>query len=298
MTLQQLEYIVALADHRQFVSAAESLGITQSTLSLMVKKLEEELDVVIFNRSSHPLKLTAIGKKIVATSRTVLAGAKKIKEIPKTEKEVMSGTLHLAMISTVSFILMPGMFKYFREKWPNLSLEAEEMLSESIIEKIMYGEVDVGIVNSPVKNSDLFEIPLYTESFLAYVSPKDPAHSMSEIPRSELLDHSVWVIKNGVKLLDDKYFEKREHFSYESMYEGGRVGVLISIVNDSGGLTIIPKTHTSLLMHGHQANIRPIVNPVPTRTISLVVRRDYVHEKLLNEVIRSVKKNSPSGVVL
>ena len=294
MTLQQLRYIIAIDDYRHFGKAAEACGLTQSTLSLMVKKLEEELDVRLFDRDAHPVAPTGIGRKVIDRAKVVLYNAEQIAEMTRSEKEVLAGPLKIALISTVSPVLVPGFFKYFGTQYPSISLQTEEMLTETIKDKLRKAEVDMGIVAGPLRETDLLEIPLYHERFLAYVSPENPAYALESIKTETLFSQPVWIIRDGLRqLLPGDLDGKR--FSYERFFEGGRVGILIQVVNDNGGLTIIPETHTELILYSQQHCLRPIVDPVPSRTISLAIRSDYIHEAKLNAVVEAVRHIIPGA---
>ena len=214
----------------------------------------------------------------------------------RTEKEALSGSLMIALISTVSPVLIPGLFKYFGDRYPAISLQMEEMLTGTIKEKLKRAEVDMGILTGPVEDADLLEIPLYHESFLAYVSPDNPAYSQENIRREDIFGQPVWIIRDGLRQLDFSDI-KDGNVTYDRFFEGGRVGILIQVVNDNGGLTIIPETHTELILFSQQRCLRPIVDPVPRRTISLVVRSDYIHEAKLNAVIDAVKHVIPGRLL-
>lgn len=289
MTLQQLNYIIAIDTYQHFGKAAEACGLTQSTLSLMVKKLEEELDVRIFDRESHPVKATQIGKKIIDRAKVVIYNVSQITEQTKSEKEILSGSLKIALISTVAPLLVPSLFKHIGRDCPSLHLQMEEMLTVTIKEKLRKAEVDMGILAGPVYDTDLLEIPLYHEHFLAYVSPDNPSFSLQSIKADDIFRHPVWIIRDGLRLLDPAELKPGEHVTYERFFEGGRVGTLIQVVNDNGGLTIIPETHKNLIMYSQQTCLRPIVDPEPSRTVSLVVRNDFIHEAKLNAVVNAIK---------
>ena len=296
MTLQQLRYIIAIDDYRHFGKAAEACNLTQSTLSLMVKKLEEELDVRLFDRDAHPIVPTEIGRKIIDRAKVVLYNVEQIAEMTRTEKHALSGSLKVALISTVSPVLVPGLFKFFGEQYPSISLETEEMLSSTIKDKLRKAEVDMGIMAGPVNDPDFLEIPLYHERFLAYISPDNPAFALESIRTDSLLQQPIWIIRDGLRQwIPGEYPEKE--FTYDRFFEGGRVGILIQVVNNNGGITIIPETHTDLILYSQQRCLRPIVDPVPGRTISLVIRRDYIHEAKLNAVVEAVRHMIP-GVLL
>ena len=296
MTLQQLRYIIAIDHYKHFGKAAESCGLTQSTLSLMVKKMEEELDVRLFDRDAHPVKATDIGRKVIDRAKVVLYNVEQIAEMTRSEKEALSGPLRIALISTVSPVLVPGLFKHIGVHYPSISLQTEEMLTDTIKDKLRKAEVDMGILAGPVRDADLLEIPLYHERFFAYVSPDNPAFSQESIRMENLYGQPVWIIRDGLRQLDPAELKKGD-ITYERFFEGGRVGILIQVVNDNGGLTVIPETHTDLIMYSQQGCLRPIVDPVPGRTISLVIRSDYIHEAKLNAVVEAVRHIIPGTLL-
>ena len=294
MTLQQLEYIIAVEQHGYFVNAAEACGVTQSTLSLMIKKLEEELDVKIFNRDTHPVTVTEMGRKVIDEAKMAVYHTKQLLELTRTAKEQASGDLSIAMTTTVAPVLMPGLFHYMRTKNPAIRLRVEEMITATIITKLKKAEVDMGIVTYPVNDPDLLEVPLYHERFFAYVSPQDAMYQVESIERSQLRQSKVWTMKDGVRLFDRSQVRSEEEIRYDKLFEGGRVGILIQIVNENGGITIVPESHLHLLPETVKDRIRPIVNPEPQRTIGLVFRKDYVHERMMNIVVKAIKTLVPS----
>ena len=294
MTLQQLEYIIAVDQHGYFVNAAEACGVTQSTLSLMIKKLEEELDVKIFNRDTHPVTVTEMGRKVIDEAKMAVYHTKQLLELTRTAKEQASGDLSIAMTTTVAPVLMPGLFHYMRTKNPAIRLRVEEMITATIITKLKKAEVDMGIVTYPVNDPDLLEVPLYHERFFAYVSPQDAMYQVESIERSQLRQSKVWTMKDGVRLFDRSQVRSEEEIRYDKLFEGGRVGILIQIVNENGGITIVPESHLHLLPETVKDRIRPIVNPEPQRTIGLVFRKDYVHERMMNIVVKAIKTLVPS----
>ena len=296
MTLQQLRYIVAIDQYGHFGKAAEACGLTQSTLSLMVKKMEEELDVRLFDRDAHPVVPTEIGRKVIGQAKVVLYNAEQIVEMTRSEKETLSGALKIALISTVAPVLVPGLFKYLGEKYPSMALQTEEMLTSTIKDKLRKAEVDIGILAGPVHEADLLEIPLYHERFLAYVSPGNPSYALESIRMKNLFEQPVWIIRDGLRQLDPSEL-KEGGISYERFFEGGRVGILIQVVNDNGGITVVPETHTNFILYSQQNSLRPIIDPVPGRTISLVIRNDYIHEAKLNAVVAAIKRMIPGHML-
>ena len=296
MTLQQLEYIIAVEQHGYFVAAADACGVTQSTLSLMIKKLEEELDVKIFNRDTHPVTVTEMGKKVIEEAKMAIYHTKQLLELTRSAKEQASGDLSIAMTTTVAPVLMPGLFRYMRTKYSAIRLGVEEMTTPTIIDKLKKAEADMGILTYPINDPDLLEVPLYHERFFAYVSPDDPWAELESIERAHLLDHRVWTMKDGVRLFDRSKV-RSEEITYDKLYEGGRVGILIQIANENGGLTVVPESHLHLLSESVRSCIKPIINPEPERVIGLAFRKDYVHERMMNIVVKAVKTMVPAGMI-
>ena len=297
MTLQQLRYIVAIDDFRHFGKAAEDCGLTQSTLSLLVKKLEDELDVRIFDRDQHPVAPTQYGKKIIDQARVVLFNAAQITEMAENGRQLLSGPLHLGLISTVAPVLVPGLFKCLGKNYPALSLCTEEMLTSTLKEKLRKAEVDIGILADPVNDPDLLEIPLYHERFYAYVSENEPIYAQESIRMERLLDQPVWIMRNGLQLFDKSKLLPGETLSYEQYFEGGRVGILIQIVNELGGMTVIPETHIGLILYNYQKNLRPIEGPTQGRSIVLAIRKDFIHEAMLNAVVDAIRSIIPVNLL-
>ena len=250
----------------------------------------------MFDRDAHPVTPTEIGRKVIDRAKVVLFNVEQMEELTRSEKEILSGSLKIALISTVAPVLVPGLFKYFGTHYPAITLQTEEMLSSTIKDKLKKAEVDMGILVGPLGNAKLLEIPLYHERFLAYVSPDNPAYALENIKTDSLFKQPIWIIRDGLRQLSPCDL-KEGKFTYEHFFEGGRVGILIQVVNDNGGLTIIPETHRDLILYSQQHCIRPIVDPVPERIISLVIRNDYIHEAKLNAVVDAVKHIIP-GVML
>lgn len=293
MTLQQLEYIVALDKYRHFVKASESCGVTQATLSILVKKLEEELDTAIFDRKSHPIKPTALGERIIDQARKVLYNTLQIKEMVKTEKEALSGKLNLCIVSTVAPILAPGLISRLFSEHPEISLRVYEMRVEAILDKLHKAEMDMAVLPSGTYSSEFLEVPLFHEGFMAYVSPDDALYGKDTLSRSDILEKKVWTLHDGISAYTIGRDIQISDFSYSKMYEGGRISILVDLVDAIGGVTIIPELYVPLLSESRLNHVRPFDGTVPPRHISLMVRQDYVHERLLNVVLSAIAAQVP-----
>lgn len=298
MTLQQLEYIIALNKYRHFVKAAESCGITQSTLSSMISKLEDELDITIFDRNARPVRPTMAGEDIIRQAQIVLFNAQQLKEITLSEKNKVSGDIHMAITPTVAPYIIPKMFSYLRQYYPAIQLLPTELRRKSTVEKLKRAEVDVAIMSMVDKDDDLLEIPLYKENFIAYISPTDPLYNEKEICYRTLPRERFWSLQNEICFLN-QVNGHQEATNDESIaaYESGSLVTLMQIVDENGGFTILPQLHYPLLSPARRVHVRPIVDPTPERQVSLFVRRDYARETLLNVIADAVKTIIPRDMI-
>ncbi|MDO9154844.1 MAG: hydrogen peroxide-inducible genes activator [Paludibacter sp.] len=292
MTIQQLEYIVALERTRHFVRAAEMCNVTQPTLSAMIQKLEDELDCRIFDRSTHPVEPTEIGQLILKQAQVILFNANQLKESVRVHKGALAGNLSLAMIPTVAPYLLPGFISEFRKNYPDIVLKISEMTTESIIQKLLAAEIDMAILSTPLDNDQILEVPLYYEKFVAYISPSEPLFHLDEISPSEMPLERLWVLEEG-HCLRNQVFNFCKNRQHSSTYEAGSIDTLVKIVDINGGYTIIPELHIDLLNETQKQNLRNIVQPETTREIAIVIRQDYVREGLINAVANSVKQIIP-----
>lgn len=297
MTLQQMEYIVAVDKYRHFARAAESCGVSQSTLSSLVQKLELELDVSIFDRSCHPVRPTAIGSEIISRAGKVLFNAAQVRELVAARKGESVGHVSMGMTSTVAPYLLPKMLRYLSVNHPDIELHVEEARTAGIISQLERGELDVALLATPLDNDELLEIPLYRERLMAYVSPGEPIYGDKELRTGFLPVEGVWVLREG-------YCPNRGMFPFcshrsarQAVYEAGSVETLIRIVDENGGYAIIPELHVPLLSKCQQANVRPLTDPEPTREIAFVVHRNFVRERLLNILADSIKSIIPSTML-
>lgn len=297
MTLQQLEYVLALDKTRHFVRAAEMCGVTQPTLSAMVQKLEDELDCRIFDRSSHPLVPTAVGQQIINQAQVVLYHVNQLKENVITQKGALNGDLTLAMIPTVAPYLLPGFISVFREDYPDITLKVSEMRTETIIDKLQKAEIDMAILSTPLDDPKILEVPLYYEKFVVYISPSENMFDEEEIGAENLPSENLWVLEEGHCLRNQVFNFCNKKIHQSSVYEAGSIDTLVKIVDKNGGYTVIPELHINLLSDTQKKNLRGLVKPEAIREISLIIRHDYVREGMMNAVANSIKKIIPQHML-
>lgn len=292
MTLQQLEYIIALDDYRHFVRAAEACNITQSTLSSMLHKLEEELDLLIFDRNSHPIKPTLAGEQIIKQARVVLFHSNQLKELSQTEHNGTSGHIRLGVTPTVAPYIIPELFRYLHTI-PNVTMTASELYRDKLIEMLKSAELDMVIMSLPKKDDQLLEIPLFKEKLWVYVSPKDELYKQTTINFDTMPRDRLWALKHEIcfqKQLEDYYEYESER---SSMYESGTLATLLRTVNANSGFTVLTELHIPLIRECDLHSLRPFEEPAPVRNVSLFVRADYVRSGLLNIIADGIKTIIP-----
>ncbi|GAB1415503.1 hydrogen peroxide-inducible genes activator [Paludibacter sp.] len=297
MTLQQLEYILALDKTRHFVRAAELCGITQPTLSAMIQKLEDELDCRIFDRSAHPLVPTSAGEQVLKQAQVIMYHVNQLKEIVGSEKAAFEGNLHLAIIPTVAPYLLPNFIANMKKDYPKINLKVSELHTDEIIQKLHTAEIDMAILSTPLEDPKILEVPLYYEKFIAYVSPNSPVYERSEITGNNMPLDNLWVLEEGHCLRNQVFNFCNQEFNQSSTYEAGSIDTLVKIVDVNGGYTIIPELHVNLLNDLQKQHLRNLVEPEAIREISLVIRYDYVREGIMNAVANSVKAIIPAHML-
>ena len=297
MTLQQLEYVLALEKTRHFVRAAELCGVTQPTLSAMIQKLEDELDCKIFDRSRNPIEPTEIGLQIIRQAQEIVIQSNQLKETVQAQKEKLSGSLNLAIIPTIAPYLLPQFISAFKRSYPTISLKVSEMHTSTIIEKLRLAEIDMAILSTPLENPKILEVPLYYEKFAAYISPNELIYERSELSANDMPLDQLWVLEEGHCLRNQVFNFCNDKPQHIATYEAGSIDTLIKIVDVNGGYTVIPELHIDLLNEKQKLNLRNIVNPEATREISVVIRHDFVREGLLNAVAECIKQIIPAHML-
>ncbi|MDD4685299.1 MAG: LysR substrate-binding domain-containing protein [Bacteroidales bacterium] len=297
MTLQQLQYIISLDNNKHFLNAAEECGVTQPTLSAMIQKLEDELDVKLFDRSHQPLTTTEIGKEIIAQAKIVLKHAEFIKEMIKNKRESLEGSLNLAIIPTIAPSLLPKFLIEFRKSYPKVDLQIQEMKTSDIVLNLNQSKIDMGILATPLEIDSLLEIPVYYEKFFAYISPKEEIYKQEVLSANNMPLDNLWILQEGHCLREQVFnfcIEKRDS---KPVYEAGSIDTLIKIIDENGGYTVIPELHLQFLNDHQLKNIRNIEKPQGVREVSIVITNDFIRERLLNAVVDTVKSIVPDEMI-
>ena len=299
MTIQQLEYILAVDQFRHFARAAEYCRVTQPTLSAMIQKLEDELGVKLFDRTVQPVCPTAIGEKIIDQARVILAQTAQVKEIISEEKQSLAGVFHLGVLPTIAPYLLPRFFQLM-EKYPELDIRVTEMKTQNIQQALHAGDIDAAIIASKLEDTFLKEETLFYETFFGYVSCKEPLFKHDVIRTSDITGERLWLLDEGHCFRDQLVrFCQMETVKVNQMaYHLGSMETFMRMVESGKGITFIPELAVSQLNEEQKKLVRPFAIPRPTRQIVLATNRDFIRHSLLNvlkeEILAAVPKEMQS----
>ena len=297
MTLQQLTYVIELNRCRNFALAAEACGITQPTLSAMLAKLEDELDVRIFDRSNKKVTPTTTGAKIIVQAERAVREASRISEIVAEEKGSVSGPLRLAASPSIAPYILPEFIRQYLKSYPQVSLTVEEMRTENMLNDIANGKLDAGITISGNVRDGIFEIPLYTEKFLVYLS-EDCKRDQNEFRPEDLEHENMWIVKEAQCLRESAFSFCKARAKGKQIYEAGNIDTLIRIVDRNGGYTIIPEMHVALLNERQRKNVRRIEGDyLSERRVSLYIKDDCIRQNMLNTITDTLRRFMPEGML-
>lgn len=299
MTLQQLEYIVAVYRTRHFVKAAEACGVTQPTLSAMIQKLEAELDVKLFERSSQQVMPTAIGKVVVEQAWKILNRARKLKDIVAEEKKSLTGTFRLGILPTIAPYLLPRFFPRLMRENSSLEIRVVEMKTADIRRAIDRGEIDAAVMVDTGDLDDYALTTLFYEQFLAYVSPSDQLSAKKSIKTSDLSNELLWLLDEGHCFRDQlvKYCQLKAAKTSQSAYSLGSIETFMRIVENGQGVTFIPELATMQLTPTQKELVRPFAIPIPTREVVMATSKAFVRQSLLNMIVGQIRNSVPEKML-
>lgn len=295
MTLQQLEYIVALDTHRHFVNAAESCFVTQPTLTLQIKKLESEMGLQIFDRSKHPIEPTKTGLKVIESARQILREVNSLKSFVNMEKDDLNGTFRIGVIPTVAPYLMPRFLKQFIDANPKINLVIREIESEQIILDLKNDLLDIGILATPLEENSLRETPLYNESFLIYSAEQHPLFLKQHVQPSDLPQKGLWLLNQGHCLRNQVLticHQKKNAQNNNLSYESGSIETLKNLVKSHMGYTLVPELSVIDSLNTDD-RIQRFDKPEPSREISMVVHQSFNKEAILETLKSVILENIP-----
>lgn len=301
ITITQLEYIVAVDTYRHFATAANKCFITQPTLSMQIKKLEEYLDITIFDRSKQPIIPTDVGISIIEQARIILGDTKKIDDIIKDHKNTIEGNLKIGIIPTLAPFLLPMFIGNYIRNYPAIKVEIKEMISEDIIKSLKKDKIDVGIFVTPAKEEKIIERPLFYEEMMIYAHKDHELLKQSIIEVKDIATPEIWMLgdghcfRNQVINLCEMHNLQHQELPFE--YESNSLETLMKIVDKEGGFTLIPELATQYLPNEKLKQVKRFTNLHPLREVSLVYSRHYSKNKLLDLLAKSIQNVIPKDLL-
>ncbi len=299
MTLQQMEYIVAVYRLRHFAKAAEQCGVTQPTLSAMIQKLEKELGTKIFERSSQQVTPTHIGKLVVEQAWEVLTRANRIKDIVEEQRHSLSGTFRIGILPTIAPYLLPRFFTKMEKDNPSTDFRILEMKTAEITKAMQRGEIDAAIAVR-LDELDIFnQTTLFYEQFIAYVAKNDPLFANKNIKTSDLGNEFLWLLDEGHCFRDQlvKFCNLKSATESKSKYSLGSIETFMRMVESGQGVTFIPELALSQLSESQAELVRPFALPIPVREVVLLTPKDFVRQAIADVIVKSVKGNVPQSML-
>jgi LysR family transcriptional regulator, hydrogen peroxide-inducible genes activator len=301
MNLQQLEYIIAVDTHRHFEKAAQHCFVTQATLSMMIKKLEQELDVVLFDRSRQPVVPTEAGRVIIEQARKVLKETEQLKQLSLQAKAGSQGSLKIGIIPTLAPYLLPLFLTEFLRKYPSVKLKIIEQTTEHLLQLLETDKLDVGIMATPLMEKGFTETHLFYEAFQVYVADGAGRLKKKYLMAEDIDVNKLWLLEEGHCLRSQALnlceIQKQQALAHHLDYETGSMESLLKITDMNGGITIVPHLATIHFSKEQKEKLRHFKPPVPAREISLVTYRHFVKKRLLQvlekEIVQAVKGHLP-----
>jgi LysR family transcriptional regulator, hydrogen peroxide-inducible genes activator len=302
MNLQQLEYILAINNERHFARAAEKCFVTQATLSMMVRKLEDELGVKIFDRSRQPVVPTETGVAIIEQARQVLQGTRMIKEIIADRKGTVEGELRIGVIPTIAPYLLPLFLNRLLKKFPNVKIHISERTTDEIIARLKDQRLDVGIMATPLNEAGLLETPLFYEQFIVYAAESSSTLRKKYILADDIDPSNLWLLEEGhclrSQIINLCALKSKEKELHQLDFEAGSIETLIKIVEGNQGITILPELALNGMPARQLKKIRYFKAPAPVREVSLVTYRYFMKKKLVDILSQEIMAGVPKEMLV
>lgn len=302
MTLTQLNYITAVDTYRHFAKAAEHCFVSQPTLSMQIQKLEDELAVMLFDRSKQPIVPTDIGTKIIEQARIALRESSRIDDVIASYSNKISGEFRIGIIPTVAPYLIPLFVQSFIKRYPDIELIIDEVQTDVITDRVSKDLLDIGILATPLASQGIIENPVYYESFLAYLPKGHPLLDKSllnpkDLPAEELmlLDEGNCFREQTIQLCSQ--FGNENSVDKKMVFEGGNLETLKRLVDKGFGLTVLPHLMVNDFKTDEEKNrCRPFTTPTPKREISIVYGRSVLKNHIIKAFTHELKAHIPKDM--
>ncbi|MGE4346987.1 MAG: LysR substrate-binding domain-containing protein [Flavobacteriaceae bacterium] len=291
MTITQLQYALALAEHCNFTLAAEKCFVTQPTLSMQIQKLEEELEVLIFDRTKKPIQLTQVGEKIIEQARKIVNESERIQDIIDIQKGFVGGDFKLGIIPTVMPALLPMFLNTFIKKYPKVNLIIEERNTSDIVQRLKNGHLDAGILATPLEVKEIKEKVLYYEPFIGYIPQNNSLFHKENIKPEDLDTNDLLLLEDGhcftdgvLNICKTKFEKNNDKFELKS----GSFETLVQLANEGLGITLLPYLHTLNIPEKDKNKLKHFEKPEPAREISLVHTKNELKIQIIEALHKTI----------
>jgi len=294
MTIQQLEYVTALNSTRHFVKAAEKCFVTQPTLTMQVKKLEEEIGILLFDRSKVPLKPTKAGIPFIEKAKNIIREVQHLKTMVSDEKESIEGLFTLAIIPTIAPYILPAFLNSFTKQYPKTILNIKELQTLEIVKQLKNEQLDMGILATPLLEPTIKEVPIYNEAFVLYLYETHELMKKEFINGSDIQKEELLLLSEG-HCFREQALEVCNYSGYKShknfFYESGSIETIKHMVDKGIGITLIPEL--AVINENDKLHSKRFNQPEPSREVSIVTHVSFAKEKLIDIIHESIKQIIP-----
>ena len=300
MTLQQLEYILAVARYGHFGRAAEACNVTQPTLSAMIGKLEEEIGAKLFDRNRQPICPTPVGERVVYQAREVLEQADSIKDIVLEEKQSLGGIFRVGILPTIAPYLLPRFFPQMMKKYPTLDIRVREMKTYQIKEALLQGDIDAGILATIEGLEEYEQTTLFYEKYIGYVSREDDLFKKEVIRTADVASsRELWLLDEGHCFRDQmvRFCQMKSSQTSQLAYNLGSMETFMRMVESGMGITFIPELAEMQLSEPQKELVRPFAIPIPTRELILITNKNFIRQTLLDTVVKEIQASVPKNML-
>ena len=300
MTLQQLEYILAVARYGHFGRAAEACNVTQPTLSAMIGKLEEEIGAKLFDRNRQPICPTPVGERVVQQAREVLEQADSIKDIVLEEKQSLGGVFRVGILPTIAPYLLPRFFPQMMKKYPTLDIRVREMKTYQIKDALLQGDIDAGILATIEGLEEYEQTTLFYEKYIGYVSREDALFKKEMIRTADVAaSRELWLLDEGHCFRDQmvRFCQMKSSQTSQLAYNLGSMETFMRMVESGMGITFIPELAEMQLSEPQKELVRPFAIPVPTRQLILITNKNFIRQTLLDTVVKEIQASVPKSML-
>ncbi len=301
LNLQQLEYLVAVDNYKQFTIAAEKCFVTQPTLSMQIKKAEEQLGVVIFDRTKQPVLTTPVGQVIINQARVVINEYKRLEEIVREESGRIEGELNIGIIPSVAPYLLPRFVGHFKVHNPLVKISFKEMITGELVKALKKDLLDAAILVTPLHEKDIIEQALFFEDVLIYAHPDHPLHKVRTLSVDMLTSSGLWLLNEGhcfrSQVLNLCKIQESASPDIPFQFESGSLDTIRKMVDTEGGYTLMPGLAAHELFFDMHKQVKEFESPVPLREISIVYSRAFYKRLLIERLSDSIKANVPEEML-